>query len=35
MRDLVHFVVGVRMVLGMVVDPVLGSGVPVIAELFL
>ncbi len=35
MRDSVRFVVGVRVVLGMVVGPVFGSGVPVVAELVL
>ncbi len=32
MCDMVGFVVGVRVVLGMVVGPVFGSGVPVVAE---
>ena len=35
MCDTVGFVVGVRVVLGMVVGPVFGSGVPVVAELVL
>jgi hypothetical protein len=35
MRDSVRFVVGVWVVLGMVVGPVFGSGVPVVAELVL
>jgi hypothetical protein len=35
MRDLVRFVVGVCVVLVVVVGPVLGSGVPVIAKLVL
>ncbi len=35
MHDSVSFVVGVRVVLGMVVSPVLGSGVLVVAELVL
>jgi hypothetical protein len=35
MCDTVRFVVGVRVVLGMVVSPVFGSGVPVVAELVL
>ncbi len=35
MRDLVHFVVGVRVVLGMVVGPVFEAGIPVVAELVL
>ncbi len=35
MRDLVRFVVGVRVVLGMVVGPVLGSDIPVVVELVL
>ena len=34
MRDSVRFVVGARVVLGVVVGPVLESGIPVIAELF-
>ena len=35
MRDSVRFVIGVWVVLGMVVGPVFGSGVPVVAELVL
>jgi hypothetical protein len=35
MCDLVHFVVGVQVVLGMVVGLVFRSGVPVVAELVL
>jgi hypothetical protein len=35
MPELVRFMVGVRVVLGMVVGPVLGSGVPIVAELIL
>ena len=32
MHESVRFVVGVRVVLGMVVSPVLGSGIPIVAE---
>ncbi len=35
MHELVRFMVGVWVVLGMVVGPVLGSSIPVIAELVL
>jgi hypothetical protein len=35
MRGSVRFMVGIRVVLGMVVGPVFGSGVPVVAELVL
>ncbi len=35
MIDLVHFTVGVWVVFGVVVGPILGSGIPVIMELFL
>ena len=35
MRESVRLVVGVWVVLGMVVGPVLGSGIPIVAELIL
>jgi hypothetical protein len=35
MCELVGFVVGVRVVLGMVVGPVLGFGIPIVAKLIL
>jgi hypothetical protein len=35
MCDTVRFVVGVRVVLGMVVGPVFGSGIPVVVEFVL